>query len=166
MLASKYRMTAVQAEAAQRQVEQRAAQDGLEFRMAGLRSGNPRHAHRLLHLAKAPDRQAELAERLYRAHFTEQASIFDHAALAGLAEESGLDRGEALSVLARNDYGEEVDTDEAMAQALGATGVPFFLIDPRTESPPQPAPLITHTLPPPSPETPAPAPPPPPTTAR
>jgi len=40
MLASKYRMTAVQAEAAQRQVEQRAAQDGLEFRMDGLRSGN------------------------------------------------------------------------------------------------------------------------------
>jgi len=39
MLASKYRMTAVQAEAAQRQVEQRAAQDGLEFRMDGLRSG-------------------------------------------------------------------------------------------------------------------------------
>src|SRR5258707_11104476 len=116
MLASKYPMTAVQAEAAQRQGEQRAAQDGLEFRMDGLRSGNTRHAHRLLHLAKAPDRQAELAERLYRAHFTEQASIFDHAALAGLAEESGLDRGEALSVLAGNDYGEEGDTDEAMAQ--------------------------------------------------
>jgi len=85
----------------------------------------------LLHLAKAPDRQAELAERLYRAHFTEQASIFDHAALAGLAEESGLDRGEALSVLAGNDYGEEVDTDEAMAQTLGATGVPLFVIDRR-----------------------------------
>jgi len=131
MLASKYPMTAVQAEAAQRQVEQRAAQDGLEFRMDGLRSGNTRHAHRLLHLAKAPDRQAELAERLYRAHFTEQASIFDHAALAGLAEESGLDRGEALSVLAGNDYGEEVDTDEAMPQALGATGVPLFVIDRR-----------------------------------
>jgi len=49
MLASKYRMTAVQAEAAQRQVEQRAAQDGLEFRMDGLRSGNTRHAHRTHH---------------------------------------------------------------------------------------------------------------------
>src|SRR5258707_15495860 len=114
--------TAAKSEAAQRKVGQGPAQDGREFGVDGLRRGNTRHAHRLLHLAKAPDRQAELAERLYRAHFTEQASIFDHAALAGLAEESGLARGEALSVLAGNDYGEGGDTDEGIAQTLGATG--------------------------------------------
>ena len=41
--------------------------------MADLRSGNTRDAHRLLHLAHARSRQAELAERLHRAYFTDQA---------------------------------------------------------------------------------------------
>src|SRR5437868_12949643 len=43
-LADKYGMTGGQADDAQRQMEQRAAQDGLEFRMDGLRSGNTRDA--------------------------------------------------------------------------------------------------------------------------
>ena len=58
MLAGKYGMTRDQARDAQRQMEQRAAQRGLTFRMDGLRSGNTRDAHRLLHLAKARSRQA------------------------------------------------------------------------------------------------------------
>ena len=127
LLASKYGMTVQQANDAQRQMEQRAAQDGLDFRMAGLRSD----AHRLLQLAKARHRQAELAERLHRAHFTEQESIFDHSSLARLAVEAGLDRDEVLRVLASDEYGDAVDTDEAMARALGATGVPLFVIDRR-----------------------------------
>jgi predicted DsbA family dithiol-disulfide isomerase len=120
-----------QATAAQRQMEERAAQDGLEFRMDGLRSGNTRDAHRLLQLARTHDRQAELAERLHRAYFIEQASVFDHASLAQLAVDAGLDRDEVLKVLAGEDYGDAVDADEAMARSLGANGVPFFVIDRR-----------------------------------
>jgi predicted DsbA family dithiol-disulfide isomerase len=130
-LADKYGMTAGQADDAQRQMEQRAAQDGLEFRMDGLRSGNTRDAHRLLHLAKAHGVQAELAERLHRAYFTEQASIFDHSSLTELAVEAGLDRDDVIRVLASQEYGDAVDTDEAMAQALGVNGVPLFVIDRR-----------------------------------
>ena len=130
-LAGKYGMTAGQADDAQRQMEQRAAQDGLEFRMDGLRSGNTRDAHRLLHLAKAHGVQAELTERLHRAHFTEQASIFDHASLTELAVQAGLDRDDVIRVLASQEYGDAVDTDEAMAQALGVNGVPLFVIDRR-----------------------------------
>jgi predicted DsbA family dithiol-disulfide isomerase len=130
-LADKYGMTAGQADDAQRQMEQRAAQDGLEFRMDGLRSGNTRDAHRLLHLAKAHGVQAELAERLHRAYFAEQASIFDHSSLTELAVEAGLDRDDVIRVLASQEYGDAVDTDEAMAQALGVNGVPLFVIDRR-----------------------------------
>jgi predicted DsbA family dithiol-disulfide isomerase len=131
LLASKYGMTVAQATAAQRQMEERAAQDGLEFRMDGLLSGNTRDAHRLLQLARTHDRQAELAERLHRAYFIEQASVFDHASLAQLAVDAGLDRDEVLKVLAGEDYGDAVDADEAMARSLGANGVPFFVIDRR-----------------------------------
>jgi predicted DsbA family dithiol-disulfide isomerase len=112
-------------------MEQRAAQRGLTFRMDGLRSGSTRDAHRLLQLAKARGRQAELAECLHRAYFTEQRSVFDHAALADLAADAGLDRDEARAVLAGDDYARDVDADEAMARSLGVTGVPFFVFDRR-----------------------------------
>ncbi|HUC56010.1 MAG TPA: DsbA family oxidoreductase [Streptosporangiaceae bacterium] len=131
MLASKYGMTGRQAEQAQRQMEERAKADGLTFNMSGLRSGNTRDAHRLLHLAKARGRQQELAERLHRAYFTEQDSIFEHDALTRLAVEAGLDKDEVTVVLAGDYYGDDVDTDEEMARALGANGVPFFVIDRR-----------------------------------
>ena len=147
LLASKYGMSPEQASDAQRQMEERAAADGLEFRMAGLRSGNTRDAHRLLHLAKAHGRQPELAERLHRAYFTEQGSIFDHASLAEIATAAGLDPDEVNHVLDSDEYADAVDTDEAMARALGATGVPLFVIDRRYGiSGAQPADLITRAL--------------------
>jgi predicted DsbA family dithiol-disulfide isomerase len=50
-------------------------------------------------------------------------------------------------VLACNDYGEAVDMDEAMAQALGATGVPLFVIDRRYGiSGAQPSEVFAETL--------------------
>jgi predicted DsbA family dithiol-disulfide isomerase len=147
MLAEKYRMSAAEAEQAQRQMEQRAAADGLTFRMSGLRSGNTRDAHRLLQLAKAAGRQDELMERLQRAYFTEQDSIFDHDSLTRLAVEAGLDRDDVAEVLASDQYADHVDTDQAMARALGATGVPLFVIDRRYGiSGAQPAPTITGVL--------------------
>ena len=146
-LASKYGMSAEQASQAQRQMEERAAGDGLTFRMDGLRSGNTRDAHRLIQLAKERGRQAALVERLYRAYFTEQDSVFDHDALTRLAVEAGLDPDEVKQVLASDSYGDHVDTDEAMAQALGATGVPLFVIDRKYGiSGAQPAETITQVL--------------------
>ena len=128
-------------------MEQRAAEDGLEFRMEGLRSGNTRDAHRLLQLAKDRGVQAELAERLHRAYFTEQRSIFDHASLTELAAEAGLDRSEVTKVLDSDEYSDHVDTDEAMAQAIGATGVPLFVINRRYGvSGAQPPEVITQAL--------------------
>jgi predicted DsbA family dithiol-disulfide isomerase len=128
-------------------MEQHAAQDGLEFNMADLRSGNTRDAHRLLHLARAHGLQAELAERLHRAYFTEQASVFEHSSLAGLAAEVGLDRDAVLRVLSTDEYGDAVDADEATARSLGVSGVPFFAIDRRYGiSGAQPADVIVATL--------------------
>jgi predicted DsbA family dithiol-disulfide isomerase len=147
MLASKYGMSAEQAGQAQRQMEQRAAADGLTFRLDGLRSGNTRDAHRLLQLAKARGRPGEMMERLYRAYFTEQTSVFDHDALIGLAVEAGLDRSEVSEVLASDQYGDHVETDEQMAEVLGTTGVPLFVIDRRYGiSGAQPAETIVSVL--------------------
>lgn len=147
LLASRYGMSVQRANDIQRQMEQRAAQDGLEFRMAGLRSGNTRDAHRLLQLAKAHGRQAELAERLHRAYFSEQKSVFDHSSLTELAVGAGLGRDDVLRVLASEEYGDAVDADEATARSLGANGVPFFVIDRRLGiSGAQPAEAIAQIL--------------------
>jgi predicted DsbA family dithiol-disulfide isomerase len=147
VLAQKYGMTPDRARQAQRQMEERATADGLTFRMDGLRSGNTKDAHRLLHLAKASDRQSELMERLQRAYFTEQDSIFDHDALTRLAVEAGLDPAEVADVLASDRYRDHVETDEAMARSIGATGVPLFVVDRRYGiSGAQPAETITDVL--------------------
>jgi predicted DsbA family dithiol-disulfide isomerase len=131
ILAQKYGMDATQAEQAQRQMEERAAADGLTFRMSGLRSGNTRDAHRLLQLAKVTAQQEQLMERLQRAYFTEQDSIFDRVSLTRLAVEAGLDRDDVAQVLDSDQYADHVDTDQAMARSLGASGVPLFVIDRR-----------------------------------
>jgi predicted DsbA family dithiol-disulfide isomerase len=129
LLADKYGMSPARASQAQREMEERAAGDGLTFRLVNLRSGNTRDAHRLIQLAKERGRQEALVERLHRAYFTEQDSVFDHEALTRLAVEAGLDRDEVSSVLSGDAYSDHVETDEAMANALGATGVPLFVID-------------------------------------
>ena len=131
VLADKYGMSAGQAVDAQRQMEQRAAADGLTFRMDGLRSGSTRDAHRLLQLAKTREVQPELTERLHQAYFTQQTSVFEPASLKSLAVDVGLDATEVDHVLAGDDYSADVDQDEALAARLGATGVPFFVIDRR-----------------------------------
>jgi predicted DsbA family dithiol-disulfide isomerase len=70
VLADRYGMSVERAEALQTEMAERAAGDGLEFNLDGLRSGNTRDAHRLLHLAKEAGRQEALVERLHRAYFT------------------------------------------------------------------------------------------------
>ncbi len=147
MLATKYGMSVADAENAERQMEERAAADGLTFRMGELRTGNTGKAHRLLHFARERGRQAELVERLHQAHFTDQGSIFDDSSLADYAAEVGLDAEEARRVLAGDDYADAVAADEAEARALGANGVPFFVIDRRYGiSGAQPAEVIEQAL--------------------
>jgi predicted DsbA family dithiol-disulfide isomerase len=147
LLTGKYGMTAEQAQDAQQQMAQRAAADGLIFRTDGQRSGNTRDAHRLLHLARARGRQADLVERLHSAHFSEQRSVFDHDSLVEIAAESGLNRDEARAVLADDAYSGDVDVDVSTARELGANGVPYFVIDRRYGiSGAQPAETIARAL--------------------
>lgn len=131
-LATKYGMSEGQAVAAQQQMTARAAEAGLTFNLDGQRSGNTRNAHRLIHLARQRGVQDAMVERLYRAHFSEQRSIFDADSLAALAAEvDGMDPDEALATLRTGAFEEQVVADERQAHELGVTGVPFFVIDRR-----------------------------------
>lgn len=100
-----------------------AAQDGLELRFDRAVAANTFEAHRLIRLAEGAGRGAAMADRLFRAHFTDGLDVGDPATLAKLAAETGVeDTGEGA---------DEVRADLARARALGITGVPLFLFEER-----------------------------------
>ena len=129
-LMKKYGWSDAQAEKIDKDMEARAAADGLEYHMsaAGL-TGNTFDAHRLVHLAKERGVQDAAVERFFRAYFTEQRSLFDTDSLVPLAKEAGLDAEESRRVLAGTDYADAVETDINDARMLGVSGVPFFVFD-------------------------------------
>jgi predicted DsbA family dithiol-disulfide isomerase len=116
-----------------RQVSQVAAGEGLDYDLEhGLGARNTADAHRLLHAARdagGPALQGAVAERIMLAYFTERADTADPEVLANLAAEAGLPAARARQVLAGREYAEQVDADQAQARALGARGVPFFVLD-------------------------------------
>jgi len=131
-LMAKYGWSAPQAQKIDADMEVRAAADGLEYHLSaeGL-TGNTFDAHRLVHLARERGRQDGAVERFFRAYFTEQRSLFDHASLATLAADIGLDPNEVQQVLEGDEYSGAVAADNDEARALGVTGVPFFVFDRR-----------------------------------
>ena len=130
-LMAKYGMSDSQATAMQRQMERTAAAEGLEFHLAGGVTGNTFDAHRLVHLGRERGVQDAVIERLFRAHFTEQRSIFEKASLVMLASEAGLDREEARVTLAGHAFADAVNAEVREARGLGISGVPYFVIDRR-----------------------------------
>jgi predicted DsbA family dithiol-disulfide isomerase len=132
MLMSKYRLSEDQVRAMDHKMEQTAAAEGLEYHLgeAGL-TGNTLDAHQLVHLAASHGREDTMLDRLYRAYFTEQRSVFDPESLVSLAVEEGLDATEAREALEGGRYIDAVTRDMSEARSLGVTGVPFFVIDGR-----------------------------------
>jgi predicted DsbA family dithiol-disulfide isomerase len=128
-LARKYGRSEDEMRAMQARVEQIAAEEGLSYALAEGVSGNTHLAHELLHLAEERGLGGEMKERLLHAHFEQGRSVFDVDALAVLAGEVGLDEAEVRAVLADRRYRAAVDEDIATARLLGATGVPFFVVD-------------------------------------
>ena len=129
MLMRKYRMSEAEVVAAQEHLERLAAAEGLEYHLAESHTGNTMDAHRLVHLGRDQGIQDAIIERLYRAHFTENRSIFDDDSLQTLGTEAGLTG--IAGLLGGHHHEEAVIADHQEAHALGARGVPFFVIDGR-----------------------------------
>jgi predicted DsbA family dithiol-disulfide isomerase len=129
MLKTKYQLSDQQVRDMDARMEHLADIEGLEYHLtdAGL-TGNTLDAHQLLQLGKARGIQDAVIERLYRAYFTEQRSVFDRESLVGLAGDAGLDQIEARDVLERDAYADAVAADVREARSLGVNGVPFFVL--------------------------------------
>jgi predicted DsbA family dithiol-disulfide isomerase len=106
-----------------------AKDEGLDFGSDSL-TVNTFDTHRLLHLAADEGVQDAAKERLLRAHFTEGADLSDPDTLVALMKEAGVNEDRTREVLANPDeYAKAVNSDIEEARALGANGVPFFVID-------------------------------------
>jgi predicted DsbA family dithiol-disulfide isomerase len=132
MLMSKYRRSAAEVLEMDAQMEALAAAEGLEYHLTDANlTGNTLDAHQLVHLARTHGLQDAVLERIYRAYFTEQRSLFDPESLVTLGGEAGLDESEARQALERGSFAAAVAADLNEARALGVTGVPFFVVDRR-----------------------------------
>ena len=139
MLSEKYGMSPAEATLANERVARIAAEEGLEFHLERARPTNTLDAHRLLQLAGIRHVRPVVEERFQRAYFAEGAVLADPATLLLLATEAGLAEGDVRRVLAGQAFTLQVRSDERAAAALGAHGVPFFVIggtDPVSGAPP------------------------------
>lgn len=105
---------------------------GPDFRMR-----NSFDAHRLLTWAGAienPEQtaatgvQTALKLALFTAHFTDGRDVSDPAVLADVAASVGLDRARAAAILAGDEFGEMVRTEERYWADQNVTGVPAFVL--------------------------------------
>jgi predicted DsbA family dithiol-disulfide isomerase len=105
---------------------------GPDFRMR-----NSFDAHRLLTWAGAiedPEQaaatgvQTALKLALFTAHFTDGRDVSDPAVLADIAASVGLDRARAAAILAGDEFGEMVRTEERYWADQNVTGVPAFIL--------------------------------------
>lgn len=90
---------------------------------------NTLNAHRLMLYAERAARQDELAEELFRAHFTEGANLTDEAALADVAARAGLDREKVAAYLASDEDRDAIARADVEARSAGIGGVPFFIFN-------------------------------------
>ncbi|HYN28769.1 MAG TPA: DsbA family oxidoreductase [Dermatophilaceae bacterium] len=121
-----------------REVAERAAiaarPDRIVMDIDALTRANTFDAHRLVALGLAmggPALQGAVLERFYAGVFAEGRALDDHAVLQRLGAEAGLDERRVSAVLAGEEYGDHVRTDERDAAELGVTGVPFTVADRR-----------------------------------
>ncbi|WP_034386674.1 DsbA family oxidoreductase [Deinococcus sp. YIM 77859] len=127
-LARKYRRTPEQAQEMLDQMTRTAAGEGLDYHFERVQPTNTFLAHQLIALAREKGLQAAMEERLFAAYLTEGKLLGDPEVLVQLAQDVGLDADEARSALASGRYAQAVRQDEAQAQALGISGVPFFVL--------------------------------------
>ncbi|WP_405136038.1 DsbA family oxidoreductase [Nocardia sp. NBC_01388] len=130
-IAEKYGISEEQAAANERGIGAQAEAMGLTYQIEGRDFGSSFDMHRLLHFALAQGRQEAMLNALYAANFAEDAPLFgDAERLVRVAVGAGFDEAGVRAVLDDSTaYAEAVRADEAEAAALGARGVPFFVID-------------------------------------
>lgn len=127
---AKYGSTPEQSDSSRKQMAGLGADLGFDFRFTSdMRMHNTFNSHQLLHWADTQGRKHELKLALFTAHFTDGRNLSDNAVLADVAGETGLDRDEALAVLADQRFAAEVRQIENFWVQQGIRGVPTVVLN-------------------------------------
>ncbi len=128
-LAEKYQKDTDWAQTMLDDMTQNAKTVGLDFHFEKAVLANSHNAHRLLHLAKKHHLANELEELLFKAYLTDGKDLNNLNTLSELGIEVGLDNAAVATVLNSEAYSKEVKQDIHQANAIGVSGVPFFVFD-------------------------------------
>ncbi len=146
-LAEKYRLSHDKVKEMQANVCAIADGEGLCYNLDDTLSGNTFDAHRLLIWSASVGKQDQLLEAMYSAYFEKSQPLFSHDDLVSVSTAAGFDASEVRTFLNTEAFTQEVLADRELATQLGATGVPFFVIDMKFGiSGAQPLEVFTQTL--------------------
>lgn len=113
-------------------IKQAGLEEGLEFDFGAIGvSPNTIDAHRVIRWAKneGSEIQDRLVERLFHDFFMKGANIGRHDVLVEAARCAGMDASIVAALLATDQDRDAVTQEIAIAQQMGVTGVPCFIID-------------------------------------
>ncbi|MDR7871486.1 MAG: DsbA family oxidoreductase [Tissierellaceae bacterium] len=128
-LANKYGASLDQAQQMIDRVVSMAKDVGLHYNYDMIVNTNTLDAHRLTHFAKNVNKDKEVVEELFKAHFIEGLDIGDIEELSKIGARVGLDNEEVIKMLNSDEYYSEVDTDKYMASQYEISSVPFFIFN-------------------------------------
>ena len=128
-LADKYRVSEDQVKEMQANVCAVADGEGLCYNLDDTLSGNTFDAHRVLLYAASIGKQDVLLEAMYSSYFEKSLPLFSHQDICSVAESVGISAVDVMNVLESDQFTKEVLADRDLASQLGATGVPFFVVD-------------------------------------
>jgi predicted DsbA family dithiol-disulfide isomerase len=129
-IAQKYGSSIQQFAQSQEMIRSRGAELGFRFDMLKrTRIYNTFDAHRLLHWAGLAGKQLELKRALFAAYFTDGADPSDHAVLASIAAQVGLDPARTAEILASDQYAAEVRAREEFYRGHGINAVPAVIVN-------------------------------------
>ncbi|NRQ34515.1 DsbA family oxidoreductase [Nonomuraea sp. NN258] len=129
-----YGGTAAHALQAERQMQTIARGEGLEFSLDRF-GANTFDLHRVVQYAGDQGRGFEFFSDVQDGYFAGTLNPYDSDALAGVALSVGLDERRVREILAGDEYADRVRADRAEGLELGATGVPFVVLDRRVAAP-------------------------------
>ncbi len=121
-----------QARGIYKNIEEAGRTEGIDFAFDKIKvAPNTLNAHRLIRWATNGDKTAqnELVNRLFELFFIEGANIGDPDILIKAAESVGMNGGMVESLLPSDADCKEVKEEIAVAQKMGVTGVPCFIIN-------------------------------------
>jgi len=105
----------------------------IDFQFDKALTFNTYDAHRLWQWSKLSGKGNEFKEALFLAYFTTGIDLSDNENLLKIVSGLGLERSEAEKILNSDSYEQDIEMDKYQARQLGIRGVPYFLINNKTE---------------------------------